>query len=164
MSIGTRIIQLRNQQGLTQEQLGERSGLASSYLSRIENRHIEPRPGTLRRIALALGVPVSEIFQERPLQVGTLQCVITSSGHCVMDLLQSSRGKHLPSREESYTPRQLQLLRMANYLIETGDQRLLDTLDVLLGALLSAEQQKASAPANGPTSAGSGAMDGEAQP
>ena len=101
MSIGTRIIQLRNQKGLTQGELSGRTGLAASYVSRIENRHIEPRPNTLRKIAVALGVPVSEIFQERPAQLGTLQCVITSSGHCVMDLLHSSQGKHHQSHEES---------------------------------------------------------------
>ena len=55
MSIGTRIIQLRNEKGLTQQELSDRTGLAASYLSRIENRHLEPRPHTLRKIALALG-------------------------------------------------------------------------------------------------------------
>ena len=162
MSIGTRIIQLRNQKGLTQEQLSELTGLAASYLSRIENRHIEPRPATLRRIALALEVPVSEIFQERPPQLGTLQCVITSSGHCVMDMLRSAHGKHAPSPEESYNPRQLQLLRMSNYLIQTADKRLLDTLDVLLAALLNAEQRKAAASANGSPAAPAGAESGDA--
>jgi DNA-binding XRE family transcriptional regulator len=142
MSIGTRIIQLRNQKGLTQQELSDRTGLAASYLSRIENRHLEPRPLTLRKIALALGVPISEIFQERPAQLGMLQCVITSSGNCVMNMLHSSRGKQAPTTEESYNPRQLQLLRMANYLIQTADKRLLDSLDVLLGALLNVEQRK----------------------
>jgi transcriptional regulator with XRE-family HTH domain len=142
MSIGTRIIQLRNQQGLTQQQISERTGLAASYLSRIENRHLEPRPHTLSKIALALGVPISEIFQERPTQLGTLQCVITSSGNCVMNLLHSSHGKRTHPAAESYDPRQLQLLRMANFLIQTADKRLLDSLEVLLSALLSAEQQK----------------------
>ncbi len=142
MSIGTRIIQLRNQKGLTQQELSDRTGLAASYLSRIENRHLEPRPLTLRKIALALGVPISEIFQERPTQLGTLQCVITSSGNCVMNMLHSSRGKQAQTTEESYNPRQLQLLRMANYLIQTADKRLLDSLDVLLGALLNAEQHR----------------------
>lgn len=149
MSIGTRIIQLRNQHALTQEQLSQRCGLASSYLSRIENRHIEPRPGTLRKIALALNVPVSELFQEHAPQLGTLQCVITSSGHCIMDLLRSSHGKHVPRQEENYSPRQLQLLRMASYLIQSADKRQLDALDVLLSALLNAEQQKPPSPADG---------------
>src|ERR1017187_8457506 len=108
MSIGTRIIQLRNQKGLTQQQLSELTGLAGSYLSRIENRHLEPRPQTLRKIALALGVPMSEVFQDQPNQLGTLQCVITASGNCLMNLLNSGHGKRAHSDAESYDPRQLQ--------------------------------------------------------
>jgi transcriptional regulator with XRE-family HTH domain len=146
MSIGTRIIQLRNQKGFTQQQLSDLTGLAASYLSRIENRHLEPRPHTLSKIALALGVPMSEIFQDRSTQLGTLQCVITSSGNCIMNLLHSSRGKRVHPTVESYDPRQLQLLRMANYLIQTADKRVLDSLDVLLSALLNTEQQKTSTP------------------
>jgi transcriptional regulator with XRE-family HTH domain len=141
MSIGTRIIQLRNQKGMTQKEMSDRTGLAGSYLSRIENRHLEPRPHTLRKIAAALEVQVSELFQERSTQLGALQCVITTTGHCIMDLLQSSR-KTTKSHLESYSPRQLQLLRMANYLIQTADARLLDSLDVLLDALLNAERRK----------------------
>jgi transcriptional regulator with XRE-family HTH domain len=146
MSIGTRIIQLRNQKGLTQQQVSDLTGLAASYISRIENRHLEPRPHTLRKIALALDAPMSEIFQERSTQLGTLQCVITSSGNCIMNLLRSSRGKRFKPTGENYDPRQLQLLRMANYLIQTADKRLLDSLDVLLGALLNAEQHKTLTP------------------
>ena len=142
MSIGTRIIQLRNEKGLTQQELSDRTGLAASYLSRIENRHLEPRPQTLRKIAIALGVPMSEIFQERSAQLGTLQCLVTSSGNCIMNLLHSSRGKRVQSTGESYNPHQLQLLRMANYLIQTADKQILDSLDVLLSALLNLEQHK----------------------
>jgi transcriptional regulator with XRE-family HTH domain len=139
VSIGTRVIQIRNQRGLTQRELSERSGIASSYLSRIENRRLEPRPKTLRKIAEALGVTVSELFQERPGGSAAVQCAITASGNCIMDLLRSGRGKATPGRE-GYTLRQLQLLRMTNYLIQAGDARMLDTLDVILGALLSARQ------------------------
>jgi hypothetical protein len=42
----------------------------------------------------------------------------------------------------------LQLLRMASYLIQTADARLLDSLDVLLSALLNAEQHKPPARGN----------------
>ena len=62
MSIGTRIIQIRNEKNLTQRELSERSGIASSYISRVENRRLEPRPKTLRRIAEGLGVPVRQLF------------------------------------------------------------------------------------------------------
>ncbi len=145
MSLGTRIMQVRNLRGLTQRQLSERTGIAGSYLSRIENRRLEPRPKTLRKIADALGIPVSELFQDRPGSPGALQCVITPSGHCVMDLLRSGRGKPPQPGTESYSPRQLQLLRMAGYLIQTADARLLETLDVLLAALLSSERVAAAA-------------------
>jgi hypothetical protein len=70
-----------------------------------------------------------------------------------MNMLHSHHGKRVEPSEESYDPRQLQLLRMANYLIQTADKRLLDSLDVLLGALLNAERNKSPGkfplPANG---------------
>ena len=138
MSIGTRIIQIRNHKGISQRQLSERSGIASSYLSRIENRRVEPQPKTLRRIAEALGVPVSEMFDERPGVATVPQCSISVSGRCISELLTSGRSKVAPPRPESYSPRQIQLLRMSAYLIQTADSRLLDTLEMLLGALLGA--------------------------
>jgi len=143
MSIGTRLIQLRNQKGLTQEQLSGRTGIAPSYLSRIENRRLEPSPRTLRKLAAALGVPVSELFEEGFARLGTLQCLITSSGSCVMNLLRSGRGRRAGPGGESYSPRQLQLLRMANYLIQSGGARVLDALEMLLGALLAPGRSRA---------------------
>jgi DNA-binding XRE family transcriptional regulator len=142
VSLGTRIIQLRTRKGMTQRQLSEHSGIAASYLSRIENRRLEPRPKTLRKIAEALNVPMAELFEERPGELKTPQCLVTASGNCVMDLLRSSRGKAPQPGMERYSPRQLQLLRMANYLIQTGDSRLVDSLEVILGALLNVERDK----------------------
>lgn len=139
MSIGTRIIQIRNERNLTQRQLSERSGIASSYISRVENRRIEPGPKTLRRIADGLGVPLSQLFQEPSEALDASQCAITVSGNCIMDLLRSGRGKAARSGAESYTPQQLQLLRIANFLIQSGDGRTLDALDLLLNSLLRAE-------------------------
>ncbi len=49
MSIGSRLIQLRNQKGLTQRDLSDRTGLAGSYLSRIENRHLERTPANVAK-------------------------------------------------------------------------------------------------------------------
>jgi len=138
VSIGTRIIQARNQRNMSQRELSERSGIASSYLSRIENRRLEPRPKTLRRIAGALGVPLSELFREGPAGQPLARCAITVSGACIMEMLGSRRRKVQRPEAERFLPRQLQLLRMANYLIQTGNTRLLDTLDTLFGALLAA--------------------------
>ena len=140
MSIGTRVMQIRSQKGLSQRQLSQRSGIAGSYLSRIENRHLEPRPKTLRRIAGALEVPLAEFFREHDERLGSEPCVITPSGKCLMDMLRPGHGKPASPAAEAYTPRQLSLLRLAAYVIESGDARLLDALEVLLGALLASDQ------------------------
>jgi transcriptional regulator with XRE-family HTH domain len=136
MSIGTRIIQVRTQKNMSQRELSQRSGIASSYLSRIENRRLEPRPKTLRRIAAALGVPLSELFREGPAGQAVSRCAITVSGNCLMEMLGSRRRKAGRPAVENFSPRQLQLLRMSSYLIQSGNTRLLDTLDVLFTSLL----------------------------
>ena len=143
MSIGTRVMQIRNQKGISQRELSKRSGLAGSYLSRIENRHLDPRPKTLRKIAAALGVSVAEFFDSRPDNLEGVQCVVTSSGHCVMDMIRASHGKPAAPGTERYTARHLRLLRLAGYLIQSGDRRLLDALEVVLGAMLSNDATQA---------------------
>jgi transcriptional regulator with XRE-family HTH domain len=144
MSIGTRILQARTQRNLSQRELSERSGIAGSYLSRIENRRLEPRPRTLRRIADALGVPLSELFREGAGGVPLNQCVVTMSGNCIMDSLRSGKKKTRARQAgaESYTPHQLQLLRMANYLIQDGNVRVLDSLDLLFSALMASSKSR----------------------
>jgi transcriptional regulator with XRE-family HTH domain len=141
MSIGTRIIQIRNQKGLSQREVSQQSGIASSYLSRIENRRIEPGPRTLRKIASALGVGMGEVFQEQAASASVSQCVITSSGNCVMDLLANSRRKGTAANPK-FTPRQVQLLRMADYLIENGNDRLQEVLEYFFESLLHREGAK----------------------
>jgi transcriptional regulator with XRE-family HTH domain len=140
MSIGTRVMQIRNQKGISQRELSQRSGIAGSYLSRIENRHLEPRPKTLRKIAEALEVPLAEFFRDHDENLAGVQCLITASGRCVMDMIRASHGKAPQPGAEAYTPRHLELFRLAAYLIQTGDTRLLDALEVVLGALLSSNR------------------------
>jgi hypothetical protein len=65
--------------------------------------------------------------------------VITASGKCVMDMIGASHGKPAQPGAEVYTPRHLRLLRLAGYLIQSGDNRLLDALEVVLGALLGSD-------------------------
>ena len=142
MSIGTRVMQIRNQKGITQRELSQRSGIAGSYLSRIENRHLEPRPKTLRKIAEALGIRTADFFLGHGENLGGAQCAITASGQCVMETIRPSHAKPAQPGAEAYTPRQLQLLRLAGYLIQSGDARLLDALEVLLGALLSSDRSR----------------------
>ena len=56
-----RLRTLRRQQSLSLEQLGERTGLTKSYLSKLERGLSEPSISTVLRLAEAYGVGLSLI-------------------------------------------------------------------------------------------------------
>ncbi|PJR06984.1 helix-turn-helix domain-containing protein, partial [Sinorhizobium meliloti] len=56
-----RLRALRRQQSLSLEQLGERTGLTKSYLSKLERGLSEPSISTVLRLAEAYGVGVSQL-------------------------------------------------------------------------------------------------------
>jgi transcriptional regulator with XRE-family HTH domain len=56
MELGKRLCELRNAKGLTEDAIGKRSGLANTYISRLENDHITPTLAVLDRPPKALDV------------------------------------------------------------------------------------------------------------
>lgn len=62
--VAQRIRDARKSRGLTLEQLGERIGLSTSYLSQIENAHANLHLRVLRDIAMALEVPMVALLQD----------------------------------------------------------------------------------------------------
>lgn len=66
MTLGHRIRHYRNEAGLTLDALGERVGVAASYLSLIENGKREPRLALLDDLARALDVTVADLLDTRP--------------------------------------------------------------------------------------------------
>lgn len=60
--IGVRIKSLRLAEGLSQEVLAERMGISSKYLSSIERGKENPTLDTLIKLANALKIELSEIF------------------------------------------------------------------------------------------------------
>jgi transcriptional regulator with XRE-family HTH domain len=62
MRIGTKIRQVRQQQGLTQKDVETRTGLLKCHVSLIENGHKIPSLETLERIAEALDLPLYRLF------------------------------------------------------------------------------------------------------
>lgn len=56
VSLGSTVRRLRNQAGLTQQQLADRVGITPSYLSHIEADRKEPRIAVLRELAQELPV------------------------------------------------------------------------------------------------------------
>jgi len=62
--IGERLRTLRRQKGYSQGDLERASGLLRCYISRVEHGHTVPSIETLERFAVALGVPLHQLFYE----------------------------------------------------------------------------------------------------
>lgn len=62
MQIGARLRMLRDEKGLSQGDIEERTGLMRCYVSRLENGHTIPSLETLERLAKALEVPLYKMF------------------------------------------------------------------------------------------------------
>lgn len=62
--VGRNAARLRQEAGLTQEQLAERSGLSQQYLSGLERGRRNPTVVTLYELATALGVSHVELVRE----------------------------------------------------------------------------------------------------
>jgi len=66
MHVGYQVLSWRRSQGWTQSVLAARSGVTRPYLSRLEKGSVDPALSTLRRLALALGIPVGKLLDELP--------------------------------------------------------------------------------------------------
>lgn len=62
--LGSRVKQLRDLQGLTQEELAARAGLYWTQIQRIEQGKLNVTLNTLEHVAAGLGVPISHLFLE----------------------------------------------------------------------------------------------------
>ena len=71
MDIGSKIKELRIFNGLTQEELADRSELSKGFISQLENDLTSPSISTLEDILQCLGMTISEFFagEEEPVQV-----------------------------------------------------------------------------------------------
>ena len=61
--VGNHVRESRTLAALTQEELASRAGITATALSRIERNEAEPRPSTLRKLAIALGVEPRELIK-----------------------------------------------------------------------------------------------------
>lgn len=64
INIGKRIKNLRKQHGWALRALAKRSGLSANAISLIEREENSPTVSSLRRLAAAFNVPISDFFQE----------------------------------------------------------------------------------------------------
>ncbi len=61
--IGGRLRDLRKRAMLTQPELAAKSGVGVTTIVRIERGQVEPRAGTIRRLASALDAQASDLFK-----------------------------------------------------------------------------------------------------
>ncbi len=67
--VGANLRALRDARGLTQEQVGERSGFSAKYISEIERGHRDPPLGTMFLIATkGLGCSLADLVATSPMQ------------------------------------------------------------------------------------------------
>jgi len=137
MSVGRRILQLRLKSKKSQREVGNETGLAISYLSRLVNGHVNPSVGTLAKISAAFGVSLSSFFDgESVLEAGD-RCPVSPSGRCILDQPFVNRGRKPKSGLECYSPQQLKILRMCSLLLQTGQPHIVRSLSTLIESLLA---------------------------
>lgn len=61
--LATTIKRLRKRRGLTQQQLAVAAGLTLGYLARLEIGYHDPRLTTLKKLAKALRVPITQLLK-----------------------------------------------------------------------------------------------------
>ena len=64
LELSRKIRFLRQSQGLTVGQLAEKSSFSKGFISQVENFRVTPSLNALKRLSDALGVPLSQLFQE----------------------------------------------------------------------------------------------------
>ncbi len=137
MSVGRKIQQLRLESKKTQREVADRTGLAVSYLSRLENGHVNPSVGTLAKISEAFGVPLCSFFDgDSVLEAGD-RCPVSPSGQCILDQPFVNRGRKPKSGLECYSPQQLKVLRMCSLLLQTGRPHIVRSLNTLIESLFA---------------------------
>lgn len=137
MSIGKAILRVRLDMGMTQRAVGERAGLAVSYISRIENNRVQPTMGTLTRLAGALDTPISRIFAIGEVaSAPPRQCPVSGSGECIGEMIRSGRGREPHGGRMPYGEEELRILKMADFLAVHGSAEIRLTLVTVLESLM----------------------------
>jgi XRE family transcriptional regulator, aerobic/anaerobic benzoate catabolism transcriptional regulator len=61
--LGMTVQTLRDKRAMTQEVLAKKAGISRGYLARVETGRHEPTLTTLRKLAKALGGPVTQLLE-----------------------------------------------------------------------------------------------------
>lgn len=143
MSVGKSVARARRQAKKTQRELARASGLAASHLSRLENDRLTPTAATLGRIADALGQSVAKFFEAEGRLDTADRCPVSLDGKCVLDHSFVAQGRRPNQRGESYSARQLEALRLCNFLLHQPDLQVRQAFATLVESLLALSEHQA---------------------
>ncbi|WP_394250476.1 helix-turn-helix domain-containing protein [Vibrio profundi] len=80
LKLGQRIKDIRSKLGITLEEASQRTGLARSTLSKIENEQISPTFQAMQKLALGLQIDMPQLFEPPRKKVATGRRDLTKSG------------------------------------------------------------------------------------
>ena len=80
LKLGYRIKEIRGKLGITLEEASQRTGLARSTLSKIENEQISPTFQAMQKLALGLQIDMPQLFEPPRKKVATGRRDLTRSG------------------------------------------------------------------------------------
>jgi transcriptional regulator with XRE-family HTH domain len=132
--VGKRIATSRLHLGLSQTVVARRAGIDPSYLSRIETGKVHPTVGTAMRIAKAMRTSLVDLLGPSPPNQKEKPCPVSPSGRCLLDLIDRKAGSR--RGPETFSPRQIRLLRRFVRLVQQCSPSLLRALEVLVGEML----------------------------
>jgi len=138
LDFGRQLAAWRGSLGLDQRTVAHRAGIKASYLSRVEGGRINPTVRTAERLAEGLGVPLVCLLSPQSSTKRGKACPLTSSGRCVLDLVQKGSAHPRANGAECYSPRDLRLVRQFMGLVREGDGNLLKGIEDLMGRLVRA--------------------------
>lgn len=134
--IGRRLASARLRRGLSQGTVARLAGIAPSYLSRIENGRVQPTFPTVLKVARAARAGFEEILAldaDGPDPRGA--CPISVSGNCMLDLIRSDAEVGRIASGETYSPRELRLLKRLAAWMKSAKPDRLRAMEILLDDL-----------------------------
>jgi len=135
VEMGRRIAARRIERGFSQAAVSRRTGINSSYLSRIETGKVHPTVRTALRVAEALGLSLEDLVGPSPPERRPQPCPVSASGRCMMDLVDPGIGSGRHGETEFYSSQQIRLLRRFLAVMRRGGPDLLKAMEVLLGEI-----------------------------
>ena len=132
--MGHTLKQLREDRGIDVDLFATKVGVGVEDLKLIEKDQLDPQMSTLTRLANALAVPMTRLFQfmDEEAPDKEHECPISSCGTCIAEII------HNPDASPAvYGDEQLKLIKMADYIAVHGSNEVRRSLAVMLESLMS---------------------------